>query len=168
MHFSSVVFVYTPSFVVLVVCRRSVSTTKWQVTKCPCSEIAGDKVSRRWSSWWQSVQAMKRQATKRWRRNGSNKTAATKQGVPVSMAWLSFSAVAKETIQPFWKTFQSEDTWPGWIYHASQSIAGLCVIDVAHYRALGATTWCKAKATQCKYPWNRMESMQIQGQQAMS
>ena len=53
------------------------------------------------------------------------------------------------------------NTWLGWIYQSSQSIAGLCFVNVAHYRMLDSTTWHEAKATQRKHFWNRREFMRI-------
>ena len=59
--------------------RQSVPATKWLATKCPCNEMAGDKLYLRRNSWRRLVPTTKWQATKRRRRNGGDKMEATKQ-----------------------------------------------------------------------------------------
>ena len=82
MQSSSVVFVCTSSFVVLVVHRRSIPATKWLATKGPRYETAGDELYPRQNRRRRSVPATKWQATKQRRRNGGDKTAATKGVYP--------------------------------------------------------------------------------------
>ena len=84
LQYSSVVFLYKCSFVVLIVCGRSFPATKWRatkcprdkwlVTKCPRDEMAGDELYPRKNGRRRKCRRPKggdeTTATKWWRRKG--------------------------------------------------------------------------------------------------